>query len=106
MDFDILFKELKDEITVLAKDKFDGQSTAIVEDMQEYFEQSKEKLQKWGNLFKQQRIDKDELIWLLKSQKDILQLKSLQHIGVSSISIGHFKNKIVDTVLSKITDHV
>lgn len=105
MDFDIVFKELKEEITALAKDKFDEQSIAIAQDMQEYLAHSKEKLQKWATLFKENKIDKDELIWLLKSQKDLLILKSLQNIGISSISIGHFKNKIVDTVLSKIIVH-
>ena len=105
MDFDILFKELKEEIAELAKDKFDEQSTAIVDDMEAYLAHSKEKLQKWAKLFKENKIDKEELVWLLKSQKDLLLLKSLQNIGVSSISIGHFKNKIVDTVLSKIVVH-
>ena len=105
MDFDILFKELKEEIAELAKDKFDEQSTAIVDDMEVYLAHSKEKLQKWARLFKNNKIDKEELVWLLKSQKDLLLLKSLQNIGVSSISIGHFKNKIVDTVLSKIVVH-
>jgi hypothetical protein len=105
MDFDILFKELKEEIAELAKDKFDEQSAAIVEDMEAYLAHSKEKLQKWAKLFKENKIDKEELVWLLKSQKDLLLLKSLQNIGVSSISIGHFKNKIVNTVLSKIIVH-
>jgi mannose/fructose/N-acetylgalactosamine-specific phosphotransferase system component IIB len=105
MDFDILFKELKEEIAELAKDKFDEQSTAIVLDMEAYLAHSKEKLQKWAKLFKENKIDKDELVWLLKSQKDLLLLKSLQNLGISSISIGHFKNKIVDTVLSKIIVH-
>lgn len=106
MDFDLLFKELKEEITELAKDKFNDQGNAIAQDMQEYVAHSKEKLQKWASLFKAQSIDKDELVWLLKSQKELLLLKSLQNIGVSSISIGHFKNKIVDTVLSKIVEQV
>jgi len=105
MDFDILFKELKEEIVDLAQDKFDEQSTTIIHDMEAYLADSKEKLQKWATLFKEEKIDKEELMWLLKSQKDLLLLKSLQNIGISSIRIGHFKNKIVDTVLSKIIVH-
>ncbi len=105
MDFNKLFKELKEEITDLAKEKFDEKGTVIVQDMQEYLAYSKEKLQKWANLFKNKRIDKEELAWLLKSQKNLLLLKSLQNLGISSISLGHFKNKIVDTVLSKIIVH-
>jgi hypothetical protein len=106
MDFDKLIKELKDEIVALAKEKFDEQGNEIVQDMQVYLEHSKEKLQRWAVLFQDKKIDKDELVWLLKSQKDLLLLKSLQNLGISSISLGHFKNKIVDTVLSKIVEQV
>lgn len=105
MDFDELIKELKDEIVMLAKDKFDEQGSEILQDMEVYLEHSKVKLQRWATLFVQKKIDKEELAWLLKSQKDLLLLKSLQNLGISSISLGHFKNKIVDTVLLKIIDH-
>lgn len=101
MDFDIILKEIKEEITALATEKFNTQSTAIAQDVEAYLAHSKEKLKKWGQLFKEGQIDKEELTWLLKSQKEVFLLKSLQHIGVSSIRIGHFKNKIVNTVLSK-----
>ncbi|MFC4635104.1 hypothetical protein ACFO3O_14385 [Dokdonia ponticola] len=106
MDFDIILKELKEEISDLAKEKFEQHSTAIIEDAEAYLAHSKEKLKKWGQLFKQGQIDKEELVWLLKSQKELFLLKSLQTIGVSSIKAGHFKNKILNTILSKITTTV
>lgn len=105
MDFDKILKELKEEISELAKEKFDTQRTAIIQDIETYLAHSKEKLKNWGQLFKEGKIDKEELVWLLKSQKELFLLKSLQNIGVSSIRIGHFKKKIGNTILSKMIAH-
>lgn len=102
MDFITLFKELKQEIITEAKAQFGNQGSAIVADIEDYLALSKEKLKKWTLLFTEGKIDQDELKWLLQSQKDILVLKTLQNVGISKISLGHFKNKIVKTVFSKI----
>ncbi len=102
MDFEKLFKDLKEEIIIEAKEKFGNQGKDIISELEEYLTHSKEKLKKWTILFTEGKIDKDELAWLLQSQKDLLILTTLQKAGVSKISIGHFKNKIVSTVLSKI----
>ena len=102
MDFNTLFKDLKDEIVTLAKDKFGNQGNAIVQDLEAYLEHSKEKLKRWTLLFAEGKIDKEELTWLLQSQKDLLALKALNKAGISKISLGHFKNKIIGVVLSKL----
>ena len=102
MDFDTLFKELKEEIVTLAKEKFGNQGKVVIQDLQEYLEHSKEKLKRWTLLFAEGKIDKDELAWLLQSQKDILTLKALHQAGISKISLGHFKSKIIGTVLGKL----
>ena len=102
MDFNTLFQELKDEIVTVAKDKFGDQGDQIVQDLNTYLEHSKAKLKKWTVLFAEGKIDQDELAWLLKSQKDILVLKTLQSAGINKISLGHFKNKIISIVFDKL----
>lgn len=104
MNFEELFNDLKEEIITEAKEKFGEQGKDIIVDMEEYLAHSKEKLKKWTLLFAEGNIDKDELTWLLQSQKDLLILKTLQNAGVSKISIGHFKNKVIDSVFTKILE--
>jgi hypothetical protein len=104
MNFEELFNDLKEEIITEAKEKFGEQGKDIIADMEEYLEHSKEKLKKWSLLFAAGNIDKEELAWLLQSQKDLLILKTLQNAGVSKISIGHFKNKVIGSVFSKILE--
>ena len=104
MNFEELFNDLKEEIITEAKEKFGEQGKNIIADMEEYLAHSKEKLKKWTLLFAEGNIDKEELAWLLQSQKDLLILKTLQNAGVSKISIGHFKNKVIDSVFTKILE--
>ena len=102
MDFEKLLKELKDEIVADAKNKFGEEGKVIVDDMKAYLESSKEKLKKWSKLFVQGAIDKDELEWLLKSQKDLLVMTALVKTGVTKIQAGHFKNRVITIVLNKL----
>ena len=104
MNFEDLFNDLKEEIITEAKEKFGEQGKDIIVDMEEYLTHSKEKLKKWTLLFADGNIDKEELAWLLQSQKDLLILKTLQNAGISKISIGHFKNKVIDSVFTKILE--
>ncbi len=106
MDFEKIFKELKDNIISIAKDEFGDQADGVVAEMKDYLDESKEKLKKWSLLFVQGNIDKDELAWLVSSQKDILLLKTLQTAGESQIAIGNFKDKVIDTLLDKLTSIV
>lgn len=102
MDFEKLLQELKDEIVTEAKTRFGDEAKVVVADLDVYLESSKEKLKKWTILFTNGAIDKDELEWLLKSQKDLLVMQSLAKIGINQIRLGHFKNKIINIVLTGI----
>ena len=60
MDFEKLFKELKEEIITEAKEKFGNEGKDIISDMEQYLTHSKEKLKKWTILFAEKKKDKDE----------------------------------------------
>lgn len=106
MDFDKLLKELKEEIVADAKEKFGEEGKLIVSDMKDYLKSSEEKLKKWAGLFIAGAIDKDELEWLLKSQKDLLVMKALVKAGVNKIKAGHYKNRVISIVLNKLVSLV
>ena len=106
MDFEKLLSELKEEIVTEAKTKFGEEAKIVVSDMQDYLETSKEKLKRWTVLYIEKSIDKDELAWLLKSQKDLLTMRGLYKIGVSQLKVAHFKNKIIGIVFNKIVGMV
>jgi hypothetical protein len=102
MDFEKLLVELREEIVTEATGQFGKEAKVIVADLRVYLDSSKEKLKKWSLLFVSGDIDKDELAWLLKSQKDLLTMQSLVKVGVSKIKAGHFKNKIISIVFTRL----
>lgn len=106
MDFEKLLKELKQDIIAEAQEKFGNEGKLILSDLQDYLDSSKEKLKKWSTLFIEGAIDKDELAWLLQSQKDLLIMRALVKAGVNKIKAGHFKNKVISIVLNKLVGMV
>ncbi len=99
MDFDKILKQLKDSLVVLFTDKYGEFKTESKKDVEAFLKESKDKLERWSKLLASGDIDLDDFEWLVKSQKDLLTMKALNKAGVSKISLGHFKNKVVKTVL-------
>tara|TARA_B100000508_G_C11421488_1_gene258577 strand:- start:329 stop:655 length:327 start_codon:yes stop_codon:yes gene_type:complete len=101
MDFEKLFKELKEEVTALVKEKFNKENDAIKNDIAIFFDQSKEKLKRWTTLLASGIITKEEYELLLQSQKDLVIMQTLYKAGISKIKLGHFKNKVIKLIVHK-----
>lgn len=103
MDFEKIFKELKSELLDLVKDKFGEEGQNIKDDISAFFDSAKEKLKRWTKLFADGVITQEEYKLLLKSQKDLVIMKTLHKAGISAISLGHFKNTVIQMIVDKVT---
>lgn len=101
MDFDKILKELKTTLVTLFNDKYELTKESK-KDIDAFLKESRDKLERWTILLKEQKLTIEDFEWLVKSQKDLFHLKALQIAGVSKISLGHFKNKIVKTIVDVI----
>ena len=99
MDFNDIISELKDEITVLFKEKYGELEDEFKTDLALFLETSKTKLERWTLLLAAGNLTLDDYEWLVKSQKDLLALHALEKAGVSKISLGHFKNTLIKTLM-------
>ena len=99
MDFQELLKGLKKNLTEILGDQYSDFKKETKEDLEVFLETSKDKLERWTKLLANGELSLDEYEWLVKSQKDLLTLKGLQQVGISKISLGHFKNKVVKTIV-------
>lgn len=99
MDFDKIFKELKESLVKLLGDQYAGLKKETKEDIFEFVNGSKVKLERWTLLLANGEISLDDYQWLVESQKDLLTMKALEKAGISKISLGHFKNKVVNTLV-------
>ena len=102
MDFEALLKELKSSLIALFGEKWGGFKDESKKDVEQFLQASKDKLERWTKLLVNKEIDLEDYEWLLKSQKDLLLMHTLHSAGVHKISLGHFKNKVIKTIISVI----
>lgn len=102
MDFEKILRELKESLVQVLGNQYSGFKNETKKDLEEFLNTSKNKLERWTTLLTNGELNLDEYEWLVKSQKDLLTLKGLQQVGISKISLGHFKNKVIKTVVDLI----
>lgn len=106
MDFDFFLIKLEEQLVVLFESKWVDLKKESKEDIDKFIKNSKEKLERWTILLSENKIDIEDYKWLVKSQKDMIELRALYSAGISKISLGHVKNKIVNTILEIVEEVV
>ncbi|CAM1361583.1 conserved hypothetical protein [Tenacibaculum litopenaei] len=102
MDFDMILKELRAELTGVLSDKWSDVQEDTLKELDVFLLESKQKLKRWTVLLAMKELSLEEYAWLVKSQKNLLQLNSLQLLGVHKTSIGHLKNKLLGKLIKVI----
>lgn len=98
MDIEKLIKDLKDTLLTLLGSKYKEFKPEIQKDITDFIKQSEEKLKRWILLLADGSLTKEEFEWLLKSQRDLVALKTIQATGISKIRINNIKNSILKTI--------
>ncbi len=101
-DFELLLKEIKNNLLTLVKEKYQNSTNEPEKDITNFIEKSKVKLERWTTLLKEDKLSKEEFQWLMQSQKDLFLLQRLQESGISKISLGHFKSKLIKTIIDTV----
>ena len=102
MDIEKLLKALKENLIALLGEKLKEFKPQFEKDINNYINQSREKLVRWSELYAMESITKEELEWLLKSQRDLITLKALESLGLSKIRLNNLKNSILQTIFKTI----
>jgi len=103
MDFEEILKALRANLLAALEENHSAYSNQSVNDIDVFLQSFKEKLKRWTILFAEGHLTEDDFEWLVKSQKDLLVLENLLQEGVSKISLGHLKTKIIKIVVKTIT---
>ncbi len=105
-DYSKLFDDLKNQLGSLAETQlkeFAGQGKA---DANAFLDDSRAKLEEWFQLLADGKIDQDELLELVESQKDLAQMEALRKASASQQAIEKFRdsslNLIVKTAVTAI----
>ncbi|NBL65734.1 hypothetical protein GV828_11035 [Flavobacterium sp. NST-5] len=102
MDIEKLLQELKQNLAQLLGEKFQEFKPQFEKDIAQFLSTSREKLERWSLLLASGSLTADEFSWLMKSQQDLLALKTLQNAGLSKIRLNNIKRSIIDTVIKTV----
>lgn len=102
MKKDDLIKDIKESILDLVKEKYGEKSKEIEEEISTFLKETEDSIFRWGILLQDKKITEEELELLITAQKDRFMINQLHQLGVSKISLGHFKNKIISIILNKV----
>lgn len=102
MKKDDLIKDLKESIVDLVKEKYGKKSKEIEKEIVSFLKETEESLFRWILLLEQKKITEKEFELLVSAQKDVFVMNQLHQMGVSKISLGHFKNKILSLIINKV----
>jgi hypothetical protein len=105
-NFDEILNELKDKTLELIKSTLLDFKDQAKEDVNEFFNNSKDKLERWTTALAKGELTKDDFKWLLESQKDLLVMNGLKQAGLAKIQIDKLKNAVVNLVVNTIADKV
>lgn len=102
MKKDDLIKELKESIVDLVNEKYGKKSKEIEKEIALFLKETEESLFRWTLLLADKKITEKEFELLLSAQKDVFVISQLHQLGVSKISLGHFKNKILNLIINRV----
>lgn len=101
MDTTNYMKELQTEITSLVDSKYGELGLDVSKDVNNFLDQSTDKLIRWTVLLENRHISKDEFELLISSQKDLFFMDVLHKAGVSKIGLARLRNSIIALVINK-----
>lgn len=105
-DFEEILKDLKDKSLEVIKSTLKDYRNQAEQDVNDFLESSKEKLERWTRLLGQGELETDDFKWLVESQKDLLVLNGLKQAGLAEVKLEKFKNTIVNLVVDTIFEKV
>lgn len=106
IDFEDLLKQLRNGIVALAKLTIREYVDFAKKDGEMMLEGMKEKLKRWTEKLAEGHLSKEDFLWLIESQKDLIEMNALKQAGLAAIRVDQFRssvmNLVVDTVFNLI----
>lgn len=90
-----LLTGLKCEIITLAKTSFKGFAKEAEQDAKQTIDKIEEKFARWVVLLAEGQLTKEDFELLINAQKELLEMKGLQKVGMSAIKVERFRDGVI-----------
>jgi exonuclease VII small subunit len=106
IDFNKILQDLKTAVESYAKDKATDYWKETVGDANQFFEASKDQLERWTLRLAKGELTLDDFEWLVKGKKDVAEMTLLKQAGLSLIRIDEIKGGLLDVIVKTIIGKV
>ena len=88
-------KQVVKEVTGVLKDLPTAQLEAVINDVKGFLESNKEDLNRLVAEYMTRKISREELVFLLKGKKNLVILKSLEQLAVSTVKLEETRDRVI-----------
>ncbi len=102
VDFNQMLETFKKDLISLSSDLKDDMKDALLKDGLRFMDRSRADLEKWSNLFVAGQLSREDLEWLVRSQKDLIEMEALKQKGLALAGIDRYKNAVARSALNAV----
>ena len=102
INFQEIFKELKDEAVKLALSTFKEYKDAAKTDAVDLIESLKDNLENWTVQLAEGKLSKADFEFLVLAQKELIEMNALKQAGLALIKADEFKNGLLNLVVKTV----
>ena len=102
MDIDSILNDSLEQSRALAETLFKRFANQAAEDTREFFENSRESLERAALLLAEGRIDPDDFEDLVRGKRDLAEMRALKQAGLAKATIDTFTNGVLQIFMNAV----
>jgi len=106
MDYDKIKDTILEGVREIAEEEFDGYEESLIQSSEEFLEDIKEELKVLMEQHANGELTKLEFKSCLRQKKGKAKMHALLQIGVTQVKLERFRRKLIDLVVSTVTDAI
>ena len=91
-------KEIIDEVTRLLVEIPGEHLEGVISDVVSFLKQNKTEINRWVESYRAGELSRADLTWLLKSKRDLVVLKTLEHLGIGAVKLEEYRDRVIEAV--------
>lgn len=98
-DFDKYLKIVKTDLATVAENLGRDYAEEVIDEGTDFALRLQERLERRIHQLAADELSKDEFEWLIKSEKNLINLKSLKKKGLAVVQLNKIRDAIIDTLI-------
>ena len=101
-NFEDVFNDLKQGVAALARETITSYAAQAATEGRQILVKMKDKLKRWSKEYAAGNLNDADLQFLMASEKELMEMKALQQLGIAKIQLDKFKNGMINLVVKAI----